>query len=187
MGSRVRRDLARLIALTVWQPWATLLACGVKLVENRTWAPRAEELRPGETFLVHAGRFGVRHDEVEPAAEEWEAARELLVAHCRAGGVCPDPVKRLFRRRTDGTIAGTVEVSYGALVALVTFDGVTRSARRVEGARDPWWCGPVGWYVRDPVRFPPLPCAGEAGLWVVAPDVERVVRERLCAVEDCDG
>lgn len=182
---RVRRDLARLVALTVWQPWATLLACGVKLVENRSWGP-GRDLRPGETFLLHAGRYGVHHDEVDAAAREWEAARALLVDHCRAGGFCPTAVKRLFRRRPDGVIAGMVEVSYGALVALVTLDAVTRAPRVVGGVRDPWWCGPVGWYVRDATRFRPLPCAGESGLWVVAPDVERAVRERLCAVEECD-
>lgn len=180
----MRRDLARLVAVTVWQPWATLLACGVKPVENREWAP---DLEPGETLVIHAGRFGVKHTEVEPAAREWEAARALLVEHCQRGGRCPAAVKRLFRRDSSGALPGVTEVSYGALVALVTFDGAVRRARVVEGRADLWFVGPVGWYVCDAVRFRPVPHGGERGLWVVPPDVERVVRERLSAAEEDDG
>lgn len=38
-------------ALSFQQPWASLTACGVKDVENRTWAPKTI---PGK-FLIHTG------------------------------------------------------------------------------------------------------------------------------------
>lgn len=38
-------------ALTVWQPWAWLIAEGVKDVENRTWAARYRG-----PLLIHAGK-----------------------------------------------------------------------------------------------------------------------------------
>lgn len=47
-----RGDVVRV--LTVKQPWATLIAQGIKRVENRTWPPR-QELLAGERFGVHAG------------------------------------------------------------------------------------------------------------------------------------
>jgi hypothetical protein len=40
-------------ALTVRQPWAGLIARGVKDVENRTWIPSIDI---GTRFAVHAGR-----------------------------------------------------------------------------------------------------------------------------------
>ncbi len=41
--------------LTIKQPWATLIAQGVKRVENRTWRPSQAQLREGDRFGVHAG------------------------------------------------------------------------------------------------------------------------------------
>lgn len=38
--------------LTVRQPWAGLIALGVKDVENRTWVP---SLAPGDRFAIQAG------------------------------------------------------------------------------------------------------------------------------------
>jgi hypothetical protein len=40
-------------ALTVKQPWADLIAMGVKDVENRTWAPNPRAV--GCLLLIHAG------------------------------------------------------------------------------------------------------------------------------------
>lgn len=40
--------------LTVRQPWAGLIARGLKDVENRTWAP---SLALGDRFAIHAGRW----------------------------------------------------------------------------------------------------------------------------------
>ena len=41
-------------AITLHQPWATLLACGAKRVETRTWAP--PKALHGERIAIHAGR-----------------------------------------------------------------------------------------------------------------------------------
>ena len=43
-------------ALTLWQPWAWLVANGHKLVENRPWAPSPTALPPGHRFAIHAGK-----------------------------------------------------------------------------------------------------------------------------------
>lgn len=45
-------------AITLHQPWATLITLGVKTVETRSW-PAPERL-PGQTFAIHAGRRVVR-------------------------------------------------------------------------------------------------------------------------------
>jgi hypothetical protein len=60
-------------ALTIKQPWAFLIAAGIKDVENRTWAPRQF---PG-ALLIHAGagfdRMALLRPEVrtELEAQSW--------------------------------------------------------------------------------------------------------------------
>ncbi|MCD4558236.1 ASCH domain-containing protein [Schaalia sp. lx-100] len=39
-------------ALTVKQPWASLIMSGIKQIENRSWKPR---VNVGERFVIHAG------------------------------------------------------------------------------------------------------------------------------------
>lgn len=50
-------------ALTVKQPWASLIASGEKRIENRTWRPPASLI--GERIAIHAGagwdKRGERH------------------------------------------------------------------------------------------------------------------------------
>jgi len=42
------------LALTLWQPWATLIALGHKDIENREWAPPQHLI--GKRFAIHAGK-----------------------------------------------------------------------------------------------------------------------------------
>lgn len=41
-------------ALSLWQPWATLVAIGAKRIETRHW--RAPGVLIGETFAIHAAK-----------------------------------------------------------------------------------------------------------------------------------
>jgi hypothetical protein len=41
-------------AISIWQPYATLLASGAKKFETRTWAPGS--LHMGEPVLIHASK-----------------------------------------------------------------------------------------------------------------------------------
>lgn len=43
---------SQLKALTVRQPWASLIMRGLKKVENRSWKP---SIQVGERFVIHAG------------------------------------------------------------------------------------------------------------------------------------
>ena len=128
-------------ALTIWQPWASMIANGRKPVENRTWKPRAGELRVGDVFAIHAGKT---HD-----YESWVVARAIV----RALGHQYEPFGLTARN-----------APYGALVGVATLDEVRDSPRD----RDPWWCGPVGWYLRDARALAqPIECRGGQGLWTV--------------------
>lgn len=49
--------------ITVWQPWASLIAIGAKPYEFRSWA--APKAMIGRRIGIHAGARKVRRDEVE--------------------------------------------------------------------------------------------------------------------------
>lgn len=46
----------KLYAMTLHRPWTTLIARGVKKIENRSWAPLPSMLKPGDWFAIHAGK-----------------------------------------------------------------------------------------------------------------------------------
>lgn len=41
-------------AISLWQPWASLIACGAKSFETRHWAPPRELI--GQTIAIHAAK-----------------------------------------------------------------------------------------------------------------------------------
>lgn len=73
-------------ALTVRQPWASLIVAGVKDVENRSWA--APERLVGERIGIHAAKFDTDNDPSIPESA-WDALGVVL------GGVAPPRGKLL--------------------------------------------------------------------------------------------
>jgi hypothetical protein len=59
-----------------------------------------------------------------------------------------------------------------AIVAIAVLDGVEMEPR----GDDPWFNGPVGWYLRDVVAIKPVPCKGRQGLWEIPDDILVEVR-----------
>ena len=63
---------------------------------------------------------------------------------------------------------------FGAVVGVATLDRV------VTALDDPWFCGPVGWRLRDVRGLPtPVPCRGAQGLWTLPPEVEAAVLKQV--------
>jgi hypothetical protein len=48
--------------ITVWQPWASLIAIGAKPYEFRSWRPPASLI--GQRIAIHAGARAIKKDEV---------------------------------------------------------------------------------------------------------------------------
>lgn len=99
--------------LTLWQPWASLIAVGAKTIETRSWRPPASLI--GERVAIHAGMRLVGYRDLPPdvtdsirkdLGEYWETAlpRGAVVATARLLGAylvkgcsrgyayCDDPV-----------------------------------------------------------------------------------------------
>ena len=66
----------------------------------------------------------------------------------------------------------------GVIVAVARLAGVQH-----EAFGNQWFCGPVGWQLRDVVRIEPVPCKGAQGLWTLPHDVLALVRARFAAAK----
>lgn len=65
-------------ALTIWQPWATLIAEGVKPYEFRSWRPPARLI--GQRIAIHAGARPVRLKELDELIARMEGGERWAVA-----------------------------------------------------------------------------------------------------------
>ena len=137
-----------MVALTIQQPFASVIALGVKRVENRNWPPPDWLL--GGRFVVHAGKTW---DEVG-----WRFCRDL-------GCEVPRDAPR------------------GAVVAVVRLREVRQCsyAEACESNRpDPWFVGPVGWFLGDVVALPrPVACRGRQSLWSLPREAEAEVQAQM--------
>lgn len=151
-------------ALTVRQPWATLLVIGAKRMETRT-----RDLRTFGDTAIHAGlampcrlgqRIQIGHFEVERDA----------------GGL-------LLRGES---LAWPYRLPLGAVVGMVDFfqsrsttspEHKPSDAERALGDHSP---GRYAWSTSSPDRLPrPVPAVGRLGLWTLPDDVAAAVAEQL--------
>jgi hypothetical protein len=126
-------------AITLWQPWATLIAIGVKPFETRSWPTRYRG-----PIAIHAGRT---REGLRLCAGETEIEEALARA-----GYALDTVPLGF------------VVCSANLVDVLTTDEIVR-----RGLTDPFGDysrGRFGWHLVDvePVS-PPVAAAGKQGLW----------------------
>lgn len=158
-------------ALTLHQPWAALVASGVKLIENRPMRPMADAI--GHRIAIHAG---LTFD---------EDAASMIVA------TFPDVQHNdawWHRRRVHGKILATARlvgyvqqrgsafIAAGATQLVAGRVGAAEaSAEAVANQPDQlrWFSGPIGYVLAD-VRAlaTPIACRGMPGFWPVPADVE---------------
>ena len=153
-------------ALTLTQPWAGLVASGIKLVENR---PRAM-IKPddfGVPFALHASRE--IHPEVYNRIAEIDPPQDIRLVSADA------PWPRLSRITSAVIAVATILCAVGDHDPLDSILG-----KQWRGNQRRWYFGPVGYLLRD-VRAleTPIPCRGRLGFWTLPPDVESAVRAQL--------
>lgn len=160
-----RDGKAPLWAITVRQPWASLLAAGIKDIENREWNPHPAML--GKNIAIHAGKS------LYP--EEWFGAINLAETRGIIGGIDLLSKARDWKRSADGmssprlaakTFKSRIEkaVPNGAIVAIAQI-------RQVYSAHEsPWFVGPIGWLIENVLEIVPVPVPGAQGFWRVQGD-----------------
>lgn len=151
-------------ALTIWQPWASLIAHGAKPYEFRGWTPPARLI--GQRIAIHAGARKVRRDEVH-----W-----LVDAIRRGEPPClhADLALDLLDRVALGDWPRSVVLCTAKLGQPLTGDTCAREFGLDIGGNDSDRDGTFnwGWPLSD-VRHlsPPLAWRGAQGLFVIPDDL----------------
>ena len=152
-------------AITLWQPWASLIADGVKQYETRSWKPPWHLL--GKRIAIHAAKRKVReHDYHNPPDKVgWEM-------YCHYG-------RNWHKRIPYGAIVATAE-----LAGFFHIEGYTDKDqmqvigvwedRQVIGQKETIDTDPFGdyspgryaWSLQSVKKiFDPVPAQGRQGLW----------------------
>jgi hypothetical protein len=166
-------------AITLYQPWASLMACDAKRIETRSWPPHG--LRPGDKIAIHAGKHF--DYEIRRTCTEEPFKSTLVDAFRRgllAGSTSEDGQPQLLLR----------DLPLGAIVAVATFTNWYRTTAyelqellRQRGPRErdfgnyaPDRCA---WVFRDirPLRTP-ISARGAQGIWEWTPPANLDARLR---------
>lgn len=137
-------------AVTLHSPWAFAVLFLGKPFENRTWRP----------YRIAVGQRIAIHGSVMPTGS---ARARAYVAYDRLirDGLCPPGVP--FSRTLMPGIVGTAR-----LLGYET------------ASSDPWFHGPYGWRLSDPITLPvPVPVRGGQRLWTVPAAAEAEVVRQL--------
>lgn len=147
-------------AITLWQPWATLMAIGAKQIETRSWSTAYRG-----PLVIHAAKGFPNRDE-EYGARMFCASEPCLSA-LRAFGY-----------------ASFDDLPKGAAVAVCQLDGIAKTEDLIEqiseqeaafGNYEPrrfGWMTSNGWLLR-----PVIHCSGMQGLWEPSPGMAAHLRK----------
>lgn len=150
-------------ALSLWQPWATLIALGEKRIETRSWTTTYRG-----TLAIHASQ---------------KMTREMKL-------LCE---REPFADALDHVFAAGDELPLGAIVAVCELRAVLQvpSATHVQtmvGLPPPepersfgdYTPGRFAWMLENIRRLQePIPCRGSQGLWDVMYEIEIEIQKQL--------
>lgn len=153
--------------LTVYQPWASLIAKGWKRYEFRTW-PGFSRME-GERIAIHAAarkpqlleiidvRNRVQNKEsfLDPAAFEWLDGLRVYDL----------PLSCIVATATLGRTLTPTEVA-----KMAGYDAIENDSDRAAHFN-------FAWPVEDVRAVPEIPCRGAQGFWNVPADIERSIME----------
>lgn len=130
--------------LTLWQPWATYMAAGIKRYETRSWHPN-KALTKGEIIMIHA-------------AKRWDKKQSRQHSYLSSQFVEIDDIGTI----TDfGCILGAFRY-LGAEQCEVVWEQIGEVERAV-GNYGP---GRYAWeFELMKLADPPIPARGQQGLW----------------------
>lgn len=135
--------------LSIRQPWAWLIANGLKDIENRTWKTHFR----GE-FLIHAGLTMTKAD----YEETLEFAHLLSRSH-------PFPEETVLPARD--------ELARGCIV------GIAEITNCVQRSSSPWFFGKHGFVIKNARPLKPITCLGQLGFFTPSDYVLNEVRKQI--------
>ena len=164
-----------LLAISLYQPWAHLIATGAKRFETRSWSTRYRGL-----MAIHAGRKWSQR----MARQCYE---EPFFAELVRGGITFRPGNRDWLKWVTG-------LSHGAVIAVADLVEVWPTAslgfQSAEDSLPPdliiglkerafgdFSHDRFAWQYENVKRITPVPCPGRQGLWVPPAEVFDQIRE----------
>jgi hypothetical protein len=148
-------------AITIWQPWATLLAIGAKPYEFRKWEFHRSML--GQRIGIHAGARPLRYAEVtdllarlQDPAQAWSTALKPDLAVPVLEALLVPPAQPVLSHMLCTAVLG--EPRRGWEVAH-EFGGTVNDSDRDEHSNFAW---PL---VDIELLVPPQPMSGAQGFW----------------------
>lgn len=145
--------------ISVWEPWASLLACGHKAYETRSWTPPADCMKV--TVAIHAGKSlaGMRCADLDP----------------RLGAIC------------DRALGRDHPYSFGSVIALgiisftIPTDGlIGNEVVSAEKAVGDWSPGRYAWRFTNMLQLgKPVACRGMQKFFNLPADVMEQITEQV--------
>jgi len=144
---------APLQVLTLWQPWATLVACGAKRFETRSWATSYRG-----RVVIHAARTTVAlHGQLSPILLEQLDERGLKLSTLPLGQCLALATLEACRPTTD------VQVDV------------------VEDALGDFSPGRFAWHMTGVTQLEPIPFRGGQRLRLATPELRRAIARQAGA------
>ena len=156
-------------AITIKQPWASLIIKGIKDIENRTWP--CPEKYIGERVLVHAAAkdAGDYFELLNAAQKNYHMAYRMVNGY--------NPLKELYSN--NGAIIGSVEIvdcviNHHSIWAERT--GTICGNTKKEHAK--YSPHPIiyNWVLANPIKFPePITAKGKLGFWEYEGELPEII------------
>jgi len=144
-------------ALSLTQPWATLIIIGAKSVETRSW------------MTQYSGPIAIHASKKFPDEDK---------------DLCMEPPFRQALRA--GGILGPADLPTGAILGTAVLRGcrftedVAHQLSAEEQAFGNYEPGRFAWFLQDARRIAiPIPCRGKLGLWTVPPEIAEQLKAVL--------
>ncbi len=147
-------------ALTIWQPWSTLIATGQKRIETRSWATRYRGW-----LIIHAA--------AKWSADLRQLAASPMFAEMLKGtpGYSGDDGDLFSKSEPPMPPLGAV-VGVARLVAIDSVDDPRLITSEIERELGDYSPGRWAWIMEEPIAFKtPIPTKGFQGLWTPTPTI----------------
>ena len=163
-------------AITIWQPWATLLPLGIKLYETRSWATSYRG-----PIAIHAAALKLPQvlKRCFPGEDDklmfLEAIAKGMKGSYTSGGIMDllngfptssiVATARLIECHKISSLYGTRPMCFGNERIIRRADGITFSPNETELMLGDWTPGRYAWEFADMKAIPPIPARGKQWLW----------------------
>ena len=157
-------------AVTIWQPWATLILCGIKLYETRSWPTDYR----GPLVITAAKRWE------DDQAQLLEPIAQMIETHR------PAFLHDMSRAQKELWFA-SIEDTLGRALGVVNLTDCKRmqcSGDQLENYLGNFGPGRFGWKCETPTAFDsPLQCTGKQGLWIPSERLAEQARQLISEAE----